>query len=466
MVRSPPLAPTRLGELGAEASPYLSQTLTLSGPLALSGSPFFILSLTQSPPAHAVITETWSSRYKSSIISGKARRTIRRAARSNRGGGGEGGDSTALRLLALEGFTQQEAGEIEAHELPGKLMDAVKGFHEHARYFMVSSGWWDGSRSLLPRVLTLNFYFFPARPPAPPGQLTHSSAVQAIHHSSTATSSTRLQASTTSLPSSWRRAMQDWRKPGEGRARRSTSCSWCRMSVRYCVSPFLTCSRESRADILGFDARRAGQFDTLLDAAEQLSTVFQQHAEELSKMKKLNEALREALEERDRQKASPDEGEEEQEEEAPARKLLPFLKRPPGGFGDERVEKEVEEEVDDDGDVEDGAVSPVEEEQRQAPTTTESQPTSDACRTLDASTTLLNQLDTTTRPRAASSSSPSPPATPVSPPTPRQGISRTPTLSFAAEPEQTRVRERTPSGVKGGVSGLFARKAGRREAEE
>lgn len=78
-----------------------------------------------------VVTETWSSRYKSSIIDGKARRRIRRVGRR----GAQSGESNILRLLALEGFEHEN--ELEAKDLPTKLMDAVRGFHEHARYFMV-----------------------------------------------------------------------------------------------------------------------------------------------------------------------------------------------------------------------------------------------------------------------------------------------------------------------------------------
>ena len=44
-------------------------------------------------------------------------------------------DQSALKMLQLEGFGGTDE-PVSAEELPQKLMDAVKGFHEHARYFM------------------------------------------------------------------------------------------------------------------------------------------------------------------------------------------------------------------------------------------------------------------------------------------------------------------------------------------
>lgn len=79
----------------------------------------------------SVLTESWSSRYKSSISEGKTKKVIRRLGkRSNKAH-----DQSALKMLKLEGFGGTDE-PISAEELPQKLMDAVKGFHEHARYFM------------------------------------------------------------------------------------------------------------------------------------------------------------------------------------------------------------------------------------------------------------------------------------------------------------------------------------------
>lgn len=89
-----------------------------------------------------------------------------------------------------------------------------------------------------------------------------------------------------------------------------------------------------------------GTFDTLLDASERLTDVFAQHAEELETMKLLNSQLRDALNITRQQ--------EEEEEFKQARSRLrahtlshgPFVKRPPGGEGDEDVEEELCETID------------------------------------------------------------------------------------------------------------------------
>ncbi|SCZ97568.1 BZ3500_MvSof-1268-A1-R1_Chr4-3g07254 [Microbotryum saponariae] len=78
----------------------------------------------------SVVTESWSSRYKSTIIDGKRRRVLGRLRSMN-----TSADTSALRLLALDGFHHED--EIEAKDLPTKLMDAIRGFQDHARYFML-----------------------------------------------------------------------------------------------------------------------------------------------------------------------------------------------------------------------------------------------------------------------------------------------------------------------------------------
>lgn len=79
----------------------------------------------------SVLTESWSSRYKSSISEGKTKRVMRRLGKRNN----KEHDQSALKMLQLEGFGGTDE-PVRADELPQKLMDAVKGFHEHARYFM------------------------------------------------------------------------------------------------------------------------------------------------------------------------------------------------------------------------------------------------------------------------------------------------------------------------------------------
>lgn len=78
-----------------------------------------------------VLTETWSDRYKSTINDGKIRRLKKKHERQ----GKTEGPSCTSRLLALEDFQHED--EVDAKDLPQKLADAVKGFHDHARYFMV-----------------------------------------------------------------------------------------------------------------------------------------------------------------------------------------------------------------------------------------------------------------------------------------------------------------------------------------
>lgn len=88
-------------------------------------------SSSSSNPA-TVLTESWSSRYKSSIIESKVKRTLRRAGHKAHE---PGSNQAARQLLALEGFDEEE--DIDPKDLPGKLVATLKSFHEHARFFMV-----------------------------------------------------------------------------------------------------------------------------------------------------------------------------------------------------------------------------------------------------------------------------------------------------------------------------------------
>lgn len=76
----------------------------------------------------SVLTESYSSRFKSTIVDSNSRRLRRRSGEKAR-------ESRLQKLLASEGF--QEDDEVEAKDLPAKLLQTVKGFHSHARYFMV-----------------------------------------------------------------------------------------------------------------------------------------------------------------------------------------------------------------------------------------------------------------------------------------------------------------------------------------
>lgn len=234
--------------------------------------------------------------------------------------------------------------------------------------------------------------------------------------------------------------------PKQGEAKHAISSSWSRMSV----SPASSSATLPAADSF---CRLTGQFDALLDAAEQLSEVFKNHVDELETMRKLNTELRQALL---KTAASAEDQLEEELEEASveAREVkkpsfLPFIRRPPGGFGDEEEEEEVEREVDD-WTTEEGGDDPPRPSQAEASTTNPLSVT--AHNTLRASSALLERLDTSTSPTAStrlggnepptpiSSTSPSPSTATASRPPPTPGVSRTPTLTFY-EPSTPGVRD-------------------------
>ncbi|KAK4052621.1 Potassium channel [Microbotryomycetes sp. JL221] len=63
---------------------------------------------------------------------GKARKIRKRSKAAN----SRSTDEAIAALLAKEGYAAQEE-LLDVRDLPGKLTDAVKGFHDHARYFML-----------------------------------------------------------------------------------------------------------------------------------------------------------------------------------------------------------------------------------------------------------------------------------------------------------------------------------------
>lgn len=46
-------------------------------------------------------------------------------------------EANLSKLLASEGFNEDE--EVQVKDLPAKLMQAVRGFHDHARFYMLGS---------------------------------------------------------------------------------------------------------------------------------------------------------------------------------------------------------------------------------------------------------------------------------------------------------------------------------------
>lgn len=121
-----------------------------------------------------------------------------------------------------------------------------------------------------------------------------------------------------------------------------SSSSWSRTNVCSSLSLFAT----SFAHPSPF----AGTFDALLDAADQLAGVFKSHQTELESMRALNAQLRSAIEEAEQRAHDEVETEDSEEPErakvASKPSLLPFVRRPPGGDGDDELEEELEEEID------------------------------------------------------------------------------------------------------------------------
>lgn len=102
----------------------------------------------------------------------------------------------------------------------------------------------------------------------------------------------------------------------------------------------------------------------LIEAAEQISGSYAAHAAEIEQMRGLNARLREALSIANENASGSgsvreiDEDESTKSSDGPS--LLPFHKRPPGGEGDDEVEREIEREID--GDSEEGGEGKEEDE--------------------------------------------------------------------------------------------------------
>jgi hypothetical protein len=91
----------------------------------------------------------------------------------------------------------------------------------------------------------------------------------------------------------------------------------------------------------------------LIEAAEQISGSYAEHAVELAQMRELNSQLREALSIANETESVPEIDEEESTRSSEKPSLMPFVKRPPGGEGDDEVEREIEREID--GEDEEGS---------------------------------------------------------------------------------------------------------------
>ncbi|KPV72618.1 uncharacterized protein RHOBADRAFT_55715 [Rhodotorula graminis WP1] len=82
----------------------------------------------------SVLTESWSARYKSSLTDGRFKKAYRRVKGNKDGRRGESAQGISSRLLSKDGF---EPLSRDGEGLPDKIVRVLKGFHSHARYFML-----------------------------------------------------------------------------------------------------------------------------------------------------------------------------------------------------------------------------------------------------------------------------------------------------------------------------------------
>ncbi|GJN93158.1 hypothetical protein Rhopal_006205-T1 [Rhodotorula paludigena] len=117
-------------------------------PQSSAGRAFFVvwalLGIANMTLLLSVLTDAWQARYKSSIKKGRFKRVIRRINRKKRESPTaparqEG--SGVTQLLAEEGYVplgaEGDGTPLAPEELPDKLVQTVRGFHAHARYFML-----------------------------------------------------------------------------------------------------------------------------------------------------------------------------------------------------------------------------------------------------------------------------------------------------------------------------------------
>ncbi|GAA6046700.1 hypothetical protein JCM3770_003123 [Rhodotorula araucariae] len=116
-------------------------------PVSSAGRAFFvawsILGIASMTLLLSVLTESWSARYKSSITDGRFKKALRRVQGSRSGGADCAVTSREVRdrLFARDGYAplndDGDGPPATAEELPEKIVQAIKGFHAHARYFML-----------------------------------------------------------------------------------------------------------------------------------------------------------------------------------------------------------------------------------------------------------------------------------------------------------------------------------------
>ncbi|GAA5899619.1 hypothetical protein JCM8208_000606 [Rhodotorula glutinis] len=289
----------------------------------------------------SVLTESWSARYKSSLTDGRFKKAYRRVQGKKDGRDGESARQISADLLAKDGYEpldrDGDGPPTTVDDLPDKIVKVLKGFHSHARYFML------GRNGHPPSELSA---LFAAAEDAPEG------VDQLIQRGAASLAEAGAQGDT-----------------------------------------------EHFLFLVSYER----QFDLLLESAEQLATVVGDAAARMSHLEAENQRLKEQL--AGMRGAGSDEG------------SSMFQRRPAGGFGDEEVEEELCEELDE-------GTDPLEDE------------VASASAAKPGSTTRRLHLPHP-RLRHTSMPRPSPPA-----PTPLVPHSPSPSLSIAASPPP---RSRTPS---------------------
>ncbi|BGP34848.1 Potassium channel [Rhodotorula toruloides] len=251
-------------------------------PKSAAGRAFFVawalLGVANMTLLLSVLTESWSSRYKSSIDDGRLKKTMRRLDLRKKpdASGSTNPNSSSVSLLASEGYTVPSQ-PIPPHELPEKIVETIKGFHKHARYFLLG------------------------RTGDPPPQLRF--LLEAADE---------VDEKVESLVAGGATSLADSGAQGD-------------------TKHYL------------FMVSYERQFDALVDSAEQLSQAIKTTAAELEALNVENDRLRAELLQLQAEHSAC----EPPQAQAPVRHIpFPFVHRPPGGFGDEEVEEELVEEVD------------------------------------------------------------------------------------------------------------------------
>ncbi|GAA5868527.1 hypothetical protein JCM3774_005417 [Rhodotorula dairenensis] len=106
--------------------------------------PWSIVGIGNMTLLYSVLSEAWSSRYKSNLQAGRVRRLIRgqkfvpkRQTRELGDTGTNGQKDALMRLLDTEAYKSVVEQPVAPEELPRKLVETVRAFHSHARYFML-----------------------------------------------------------------------------------------------------------------------------------------------------------------------------------------------------------------------------------------------------------------------------------------------------------------------------------------